>query len=87
MSEHTPGPWETSKDAVPVGITQITVYEESSGQRVATAFQNEANARLIAAAPELLEVLRMICDAGIALADPIESAMLAAIAKAEWREI
>ena len=48
---HTPGPWETSRDAVPSHHTQITVYAESSGERVATAFQSEANARLIAAAP------------------------------------
>ena len=54
---HTPGPWETSRDAVPDGHTQITVYAEGSGERVATVFQTEANARLIAAAPELFEAL------------------------------
>ena len=55
MTQHTPGPWTTSRDAVPSHHTQITVYAESSGERVATVFQTEANARLIAAAPELLE--------------------------------
>lgn len=41
-----------------------------------------ANARLIAAAPELLAALQMVCDAGVPLADAIERAMLDAIAKA-----
>ena len=57
MSKHTPGPWETSRDAVQEGHVQITVYSESDGERVATVFQCEANARLIAAAPDLLAAL------------------------------
>ena len=57
MGQHTPGPWETSNDAVPDYHTQITVYAVSGGERVATVFQNDANAHLIAAAPELLEAL------------------------------
>lgn len=35
---------------------------------------------------ELLAALKMVCDSGVALADPIERAMLAAIAKAEGRQ-
>jgi len=54
---HTPGPWETSRDAVPVDHVQTTVYAESDGERVATVFRTEANAYLIAAAPELLDAL------------------------------
>ena len=42
----------------------------------------EANARLIAAAPELLAALQMVCDRGVILAEPIERAMLDAITKA-----
>ena len=53
MTTYTPGPWETSRDAVPDGHTQITVYAESDGERVATAFRSEANAHLIASAPSL----------------------------------
>ena len=60
VTGHTPGPWETSRDAVPDGHTQVTVYAESDGERVATAFRNEANARLIAAAPDLLAALDQI---------------------------
>lgn len=52
-SKHTPGPWEVSKDATPDYAPQCTVYDES-GERVATAFQCEANAALIAAAPDLV---------------------------------
>jgi hypothetical protein len=55
---HTPGPWTTSRDAVPEGIVQITVYAEQDGERVATVFQSEANAPLIAAAPDLLDACR-----------------------------
>ena len=59
---HTPGPWETSRDAVPDWHTQITVRAEQDGERVATVFRTEANAHLIAAAPVLLQALRDICD-------------------------
>jgi hypothetical protein len=54
ITQYTPGPWESSRDAVPEGYAQATVYEEATGVRVATAFESEANARLIAAAPDLL---------------------------------
>lgn len=48
------GDWSTSRDAVPEGHIQITVYTESDGLRVATVFRDEANAELIAMAPKLL---------------------------------
>src|SRR5574342_146452 len=54
MKNHTPGPWHTSKDAVPEGHVQITVYAEADGQRVATVFRERDNAELIAGAPDLL---------------------------------
>ena len=54
----TPGPWATLRDAVPEGFVQVTVYAEATGARVATAFETEANARHIAAAPDLLEAVR-----------------------------
>lgn len=56
-TKHTPGPWAMSRDAVPEGHTQITIYAEVSGERVATAFLAEENARPIAAAPDLLAAL------------------------------
>lgn len=57
---HTPGPWYTSKDAVPEWHVQVTVSSEETGERVATVFQTEANAQLIAAAPDLLAVAQTL---------------------------
>lgn len=61
MSKHTPGPWgqdkwgslqtEGGQDVLLRGITTISA---GSAERIAEA---EANTRLIAAAPELLEAL------------------------------
>jgi hypothetical protein len=62
MSGYTPGPWHTKRE----GLSTIYVEANIGGgwvQEVAacgpteTADQKEANARLIAAAPELLEAL------------------------------
>jgi len=57
MSNHTPGTWSISNDAVPDGIVQKTIYSESTGSRIATVFQTKGNSLLIAAAPLLLENL------------------------------
>lgn len=57
MTNHTPGPWRTSRDAVPEDHVQITVYAESDGDRVATVFRTKENATLIAMAPEMAEML------------------------------
>lgn len=59
--EYSPAPWETSRDAVPAGHVQITVYD-ADGCRVATVFAREANAHLIKASPALLEALREALD-------------------------
>ena len=90
---YTPGPWETSPDAVPEWHTQITIYAETEGRgtRVATVFETPANASLIAAAPDLLEAateayheLRVRC--GYKPGCHAYDALNAAIAKAEGRE-
>ena len=52
MSKHTPGPWHVDGCNINAGSTAYLV----ANQR-ATAHQLRANARLIAAAPELLEAL------------------------------
>lgn len=71
MSQHTPGPWTIEHtdeiygaDSAPVAYVQDT---DRTNQ------QNRANARLIAAAPELLAALKRIvewddadCDASLA---------------------
>lgn len=56
--KHTPGPWRS-------GDAFHTVFgPKDNPVTVATVFKgNAANARLIAAAPELLEVARMAFDA------------------------
>lgn len=59
MSKHTPGPWK-------VGAASSAVYEPSNDARAIALMPTanwaietrEANARLIAAAPELLAALR-----------------------------
>lgn len=62
-TKHTPGPWHTGTTA----NTKYSIYERF-GQQIAESFAGvfigntpsaarEANARLIAAAPELLEAL------------------------------
>ena len=59
-AEHTPGPWfvngpwhiqADTKTAIPVIVAQITPLRSGDNE------EREANARLIAAAPELLEAL------------------------------
>jgi molybdopterin-guanine dinucleotide biosynthesis protein len=63
----------------------ISVAPEPLDVVLDEGFSAEA-AKLIAlhkAAPELYEALRMICDSGVPLTETIESAMCAAISKAE----
>lgn len=67
-AKHTPGPWRTKRE----GFSTIYVEAPIGGgwvQEIAAcgptndgSAQQEANARLIAAAPEMLEALRNICD-------------------------
>ena len=45
--------WAQSKDAVPDYVVQITIYDEATGDRVATAFQSQHNANMITATPAL----------------------------------
>ena len=59
-AKHTPGPW-TSRATASLG-PQYVVYPEAAGPDVAIVYDHdgctEANARLLASAPELLEALR-----------------------------
>lgn len=95
MSEfkHTPGPWQTlpeecDKPYVRIRGTMLgcrykianvltPVYE---GVHAREAIETRANARIIAAAPELLEALRSIVEEGLSTSKI--SAAKAAIAKA-----
>ena len=55
MSKHTSGPWKAY-----VGNGRVRVSDEHGLAAIAECFQDaEANARLIAAAPDLFEVARL----------------------------
>jgi hypothetical protein len=67
MSKHTPGPWLTTESTEHWGRVNVTVQAAFTANEIATAWQgttdvNRANARLIAAAPDLLEVLKAFSD-------------------------
>lgn len=76
--KHTPGPWHVG-DSGPFLICTLTqkvkVYADEMVHTDATT-----DARLIAAAPELLEACRMIADSG--MRNAAYDACVAAIAKA-----
>jgi hypothetical protein len=63
MSKHTPGPWESIRTTAPRGwiVTandrayDLAIVRDGSGMT-----ENESNARLIAAAPDLLETSRRL---------------------------
>lgn len=65
MSKHTPGPWfvETHVPVSPTGV-QVSAFEDD-GNRVARfvveSFRPKGDASLIAAAPELLSILKTLC--------------------------
>jgi len=89
MSKHTPGPWSVQYE------TDIAAREDGVGpvdvahvyMRTAPG-RTEANARLLAAAPELLEALKSMCEGFKPLKDadfPALAKARAAIAKAEGK--
>ena len=77
--KHTPGPWKVTRSNMGVRSIDAPVcrlWMMRSGEGV-------ANARLIAAAPDLLEALRAATS--FPLSDSWVPAAIAAIAKAEGR--
>jgi hypothetical protein len=87
---HTPGPWSYEVEKVSGPSLSDATYLFAHGDVIGKAYESagqgnaQANARLIAAAPELLEALRIageaLCD--LPLMDPRLVAIRAAIAKA-----
>lgn len=83
-AQHTPGPWKV--------VTFGMVVESADGVRVCEthATDREANARLIAAAPELLEALESVTRClqwhneqhGVGMDEAAIAKAVAAIAKA-----
>ena len=97
MSKHTPGPWEIQEH--PNGIYKyISGPEHLEFAQVVWCMEDderspecEANARLIAAAPELLEAVEelLACTEGQAIynfMEPQKKKARAAIAKAKGEE-
>jgi hypothetical protein len=85
---HTPKQWISGHTAGHSTHGQSAVYDEQTGRDIAIVYDGQAHARLIAAAPELLEaceaVLTHLPDATLPDSWDYESAKLlrAAIAKA-----
>ena len=84
MSKHTPGPWAVDRycrDITPVGrylrIAEIPGHREND---TPDSQEREANARLIAAAPDLLAALQ--AARGYVSQPKVLAAILSAIAKA-----
>lgn len=63
MSAHTLGPWQTARHGTPDYAPQFGVYANAASDLAIVRGPNaEANARLIAAAPDLLAALQTIAD-------------------------
>ncbi len=91
--KHTPGPWKAYKRAEPVGFAEYEIHYSDDGECVAEVVHGEADAHLIAAAPDMYEALVSICEywngGPDSAVDAIEHAMVVAneaLAKAEGRE-
>lgn len=92
MSKHTPGPWSYNY----IGSHGYCIYEGATpgGKHIGLSILykkdgGEANARLIAAAPDLLEALRVVLNSDMAMREEDEGqtsktldVVRAAIAKA-----
>lgn len=85
--KYTPGPWEVERVNDQTGFKSIGIKSESGVFVANIVFQptdNEtANARLIAAAPELLEALRAVLTIPFMWDDAVEILVKTALAKAE----
>ena len=91
MSKHAPGPWTAIYHA---GFGVLIVSHEGRVARVTSGGDPDyeridANAYLIAAAPDMLAALNMALDAikdNWEIDDDVQTAIRAAIAKAEGEE-
>jgi hypothetical protein len=84
-TQHTPGPWEVSNDHKPspyiirqdgrfTGFASVKFHDFLKNEKARQ--EQEANARLIAAAPELLAALQDLCSDPY-LSDPINADRMA----------
>lgn len=80
MSKHTPGPWEVDFETYPIMVRsqsetwplvdELGNEEGRAGVFIANTGDNKANARLIAAAPDLLEALCKLAELYDAMGAP-----------------
>ncbi|HCE8379584.1 hypothetical protein AAA619_30790 [Pseudomonas aeruginosa] len=84
MSKHTPGPWEYSPVRGSIALLHIYCADNKGPFHVERSdAETDANAKLIAASPDLLEALQAVVNYGVMTGDDwIEEKVLAAIAKA-----
>jgi hypothetical protein len=81
MSKHTPGPWGWHTPATTAA--RYPCYVTAGNQYIAAIYHGDdqrethPNARLIAAAPELLEALQLITEVGNRAATEIAHAAIA----------
>jgi hypothetical protein len=63
-TKHTPGPWTIADDMRGIGNARVAGVLDANGIGVANCGSHgEANARLIAAAPDMLDALYTLLDA------------------------
>jgi len=79
-NEHTPGPWESPGTDGGARVVCATIRGK---RRTVAHVYGDADARLIAAAPAMLEALRMVVAHGGALTGEDWTTICAAIATAE----
>lgn len=82
QAQHTPGPWKATFRRTVMHIHSDSKKIASMGSgHVGLSHEDDANARLIAAAPDLLNALSVLADAAEARGIPADAARTA-IAKA-----
>ena len=90
MAGHTPGPWRFMTDTTGEYLAVFATPQGGTKVICPVKIADEANAHLIAAAPELLDALRALVQVyekvgGPLAVDPKVADARAAIAKAEGR--
>ena len=92
MSKHTEGPWKIGKGSFIIsehptsntlGSTELSLKYYDGYLICESVHSNNLN--LIAAAPELLEILKLIIDSTIIFPSNIENRIIQIIAKAEGK--
>lgn len=101
MSQHTPGPWEASEATGQPGYSEWFIHRDGESVAIAsdvtdpeTGQPSPENARLLAAAPRMLEALKSFAETDISRTDDslvrflvigLQAKARAAIAAAEGR--